>query len=144
MENHQLESNNLQDILQEIDPYEETNFDVHLGIDNSSESVDNGEDLTNIHNINEPEPINSYEVQDHGHDNDDYSYIYSDLNQDQIENSSQYTNVDSGSILLVENLTEYEKDLLSYSWKERIVYYLAYPRCFLNRLYESIINLKWL
>lgn len=144
MENHQLESNNLQDIMQEVDPYEETNLDVDLDIVNSSESVDNSEDLTNIHNINEPEPINSYEFLDYGHDIDDYSYIYSDLNHDQIENSSQYTNVDSGSILLMENLTEYDKDLLSHSWKERIIYYLAYPRYFLNKLYESIIHFKWL
>lgn len=40
-------------------------------------------------------------------------------------------------------LTDEEIKLCAYSYKERLLYYIVYPRYFFEKLWESITTLKW-
>ena len=110
-----LYNENLQDIMQESEVYEESKLTDTPDID-----IDSPDILSTAKNTINLEDIN------------DHSYIYSDINENSFQNP-----------LDDKNLNESEKDLMAYNWMERMVYFFEYPAYFLRALYDSIYHFKW-
>ena len=100
--------------MQESEPYEESKL---------NDLPDNNNNLSEVLSNNSINQNDSYDV-------NNYSYIYSN-NNDAFDNP-----------LDDKNIPECEKELLGFSWMERILYYSEYPRYFFRVLYNSITNFK--
>ena len=61
----------------------------------------------------------------------------------QKDSSQNYNESSQKAIDYIFELNDKENDLLSFNWKERLIYYYYYPSYFLNVLYDSIKTFSW-
>ena len=74
---------------------------------------------------------------------DQQSNTINELHEEPIKDNENTQQSHQDMINDVFKLTKEEKDLITYNWKERMLYYYAYPWYFLKVLYTSIKTFSW-